>query len=108
MAEAPKPALISVRQTAADSKWANATCPKCNNPIEPGQAAVLCPKCYTPQHLDCWRDNGNKCAIDQTPANVIDRTAAAARPAAAAEPAPAAAVSAPAATTAAAPATAVV
>ncbi|HET7769741.1 MAG TPA: RING finger protein [Chloroflexota bacterium] len=108
MAEAPKPALISVRQTAADSKWAGKPCPKCNNPIEAGQAAVLCPKCYTPQHLDCWRDNGNKCAIDQTPANVIDRTAAAARPAAAAEPAPAAAVSAPAATTAAAPATAVV
>ena len=90
MAEAPKPALISVRQTAADSKWAGKPCPKCNNPIAAGQAAVLCPKCYTPQHLDCWRDNGNKCAVDGTPANVIDRTAGAARPAAAAE-APAAA-----------------
>src|SRR5687768_9278983 len=96
MSEAPKPALISVRQTAADSKWAGKACPKCNNPIEAGQAAVLCPKCYTPQHLDCWRDNGNKCAVDGTPANVIDRTGA--RPAAAAEaaPAPAAAAAAPA------------
>jgi menaquinol-cytochrome c reductase cytochrome b/c subunit len=92
MAEAPKPALISVRQTTPESKWANAACPKCSNPIEPGQAAVLCPKCYTPQHLDCWRDNGNKCAIDQTPANVLDRTAA--RPAAA-PAAPAAAAGAP-------------
>ncbi|HEU5314713.1 MAG TPA: RING finger protein, partial [Chloroflexota bacterium] len=88
MSEAPKPALISVRQTTAESKWANATCPRCSNPIEPGQAAVLCPKCYTPQHLDCWRDNGNKCAVEQTPANVIDRTAA--RPAAGAAAAPAA------------------
>ena len=76
MSEAPKPALISVRQTTPESKWANAACPKCSNPIEPGQAAVLCPKCYTPQHLDCWRDNGNKCAIDATPASVLDRTAA--------------------------------
>ncbi|HET6319864.1 MAG TPA: RING finger protein, partial [Chloroflexota bacterium] len=93
MSEAPKPALISVRQTTPESKWANAACPKCNNPIEPGQAAVLCPKCYTPQHLDCWRDNGNKCAVDGTPANVIDRTAAGA---AAGPVAPAAASGAPA------------
>jgi menaquinol-cytochrome c reductase cytochrome b/c subunit len=113
MSEAPKPALISVRQTAADSKWAGKDCPKCSKPIEAGQAAVLCPKCYTPQHLDCWRENDNKCAIDGTPANVIDRTAGAARPAAAAEVAapasasPAAAVSAPAATTAVASETAV-
>src|SRR5688500_15976430 len=95
MSEAPKPALISVRQTTAESKWAGQSCPKCSKPIEAGQPAVLCPKCYTPQHLDCWRDNGNKCAIDETPANVLDRTAGAARPAAEAAPAAAAAGAAP-------------
>jgi hypothetical protein len=37
--------------------------------------AVLCPKCYTPHHRDCWADNGNKCAVDGTPANVLERVA---------------------------------
>ncbi len=85
MSEAPKPALISVRQTTAESKWAGAECPKCKNAIEAGQQAVLCPKCYTPHHLDCWRDNDNKCAVDGTPARVLDRSAVgrAAAPAAA-------------------------
>ncbi|MGH2350338.1 MAG: RING finger protein, partial [Chloroflexota bacterium] len=73
--DAPKPALISVRQTTAESKWAGATCPKCDKPIQPGEQAVLCPKCYTPQHRDCWAENGNKCAIDGAPANVIERVA---------------------------------
>lgn len=81
-----RPALISVRQTTAESKWTGATCPKCSQTIQAGQAAVLCPKCYTPQHLDCWNDNGKRCAIDQTPANVLERvarTAGGAAPAAA-------------------------
>jgi menaquinol-cytochrome c reductase cytochrome b/c subunit len=70
----PKPALISVRQTTPESKWAGAVCPKCSQAIEAGQAAVLCPKCYTPHHLDCWNANDKKCAVDGTPANVLDRT----------------------------------
>src|ERR687884_245922 len=95
--DTPKPALISVRNTTEESKWAGQVCPKCSKPIEPGQQAVLCPKCYTPQHRDCWVDNGNKCAIDGTPANILDRsapraaagTAAAAHPATAPRPTPA-------------------
>ncbi len=83
-ADGSKPALISVRQTTAESKWAGSTCPKCSKPIQPGEQAVLCPKCYTPQHRDCWADNGNKCAVDGTPANVLHRgawpAAGAARP----------------------------
>src|SRR5438477_8354252 len=73
--DAPKPALISVRNTTEEMKWAGKPCPKCNLPIEVGQQAVLCPKCYTPQHRTCWEENGNKCAIDGTPANVLDRVA---------------------------------
>ena len=99
----PRPALISVRQTTPESKWAGAACPRCNNPIQAGEQAVLCPKCYTPHHLTCWMENDKRCAIDQTPANVLDRsvqrpaagaaTAGAARPAPPAAPAAAGAVS---------------
>src|SRR5919204_7043783 len=71
----PRPALISVRQTTPESKWAGAACPRCNNPIQAGEQAVLCPKCYTPHHLTCWMENDKRCAIDQTPANVLDRSA---------------------------------
>src|SRR4051794_40571577 len=90
---APKPALISVRNTTEESSWAGKVCPKCSQPIEAGQQAVLCPKCYTPHHRTCWAENGNKCAVDGTPANVLERVAraaAAAGAAAAASPAPAA------------------
>jgi len=104
----PKPALITARQTTEESRWAGKSCPKCNQPIEPGQQAVLCPKCYTPHHRDCWTENGNKCALDGTPANILDRSPRAATPAtpaapvaaatpAAAAPAPAAVAPAPAA-----------
>src|SRR5436305_8971072 len=95
---APKPGLITARATTPESKWAGKECPKCHKPIEPGQQAVLCPKCYTPQHRDCWVDNGNKCAIDGTPANILDRSApraaagaTQAQPATPASPPPAAA-----------------
>src|SRR5438067_9912235 len=93
--DAPKPALISVRDTAEAMTWGGKPCPTCNVPIEVGQRAVLCPKCYTPQHRTCWEENGNKCAIDGTPANVLERVArapaaAGAAGAAAAPPAPAA------------------
>lgn len=77
-------ALISVRQTTAESKWAGTDCPKCNLAIQAGQPAVLCPKCYKPHHLDCWNDNGKKCAIDGTEANVLERVARTEAPAAAA------------------------
>jgi hypothetical protein len=103
-------AAISLRATTATSKWLNATCPKCQKPIAEGEQAVLCPKCYTPQHAQCWRDNGNQCAIDQTPARIIERpgraggTAAAPAPAAAATPAPTPAAAAAPAPRAAAPA----
>jgi hypothetical protein len=53
-------------------KWVGKTCPKCEKEIVVGDQVVLCPKCYTPQHAQCWRDNGNQCAIDQTPARIIE------------------------------------
>ena len=101
---APAAAAISIRQTLANSKWVGAEDPKTKKPIAVGDQVVLCPKCYTPQLLTSWRENDNKCAIDGTPARVIERpgraTGAAAAPAAApaaatpATPAPAAAASA--------------
>ena len=84
---APAAAAISIRQTLANSKWVGAEDPKTKKPIAVGDQVVLCPKCYTPQLLTSWRENDNKCAIDGTPARVIERpgraTGAAAAPAAA-------------------------
>ncbi|MBU6286721.1 MAG: hypothetical protein KGS10_01015 [Chloroflexi bacterium] len=105
-----KPALISARPTTAESKWAGKECPHCKKGIEAGEAAVLCPKCYTPHHRDCWTSHGNVCAVDQTPANILERAARGAAPPAAApapEPAPVAATSAAPAPARAAPAPAV-
>jgi NADH-quinone oxidoreductase subunit C len=74
VSEAPPPgAAISLRQTLASSKWLGQVCPRCGNELAEGQGVVLCPKCYTPQHAQCWRDNGNTCAVDGTPARIIDR-----------------------------------
>src|ERR671910_3434208 len=98
-ADGQKPALISVRQTTDDSRWLGKVDPKTERPIAVGDQVVLCPKCYTPQLLSSWRENGDKCALDGTPANVIERPGRAAGGAAgAASPAqgaPAAAAAAP-------------
>jgi hypothetical protein len=99
---APAVAAISLRQTLANSKWVGAEDPKTKKPIAVGDQVVLCPKCYTPQLLTSWRENDNKCAIDGTPARVIERpgraAGATAAPAAAPDAAaPAAAAPAPAA-----------
>src|SRR5581483_2657536 len=111
----PVTAAISLRQTTPTMKWVGATCPKCQQQIAVGDQVVLCPKCYTPQHAQCWRENDNRCAIDQTPARIIERpgraggpapTAAAAPEPAAAAPAPVPAAAAPAPTAAAAAAAA--
>lgn len=82
-----KPALISVRPTTAESKWAGKECPHCKKPISAGENAVLCPKCYTPHHKDCWTTHGNVCGLDQTPANIMERAGRATSPAADAAPA---------------------
>src|SRR5206468_555497 len=63
-------------------------CPKCGNQIAVGHEVVLCPKCYTPQHAQCWRDNGNQCAVDGTPARIIEPRGRPAGAAAAGEAAP--------------------
>ncbi len=65
-------AAISLRQTTPTMKWVGKQCPKCQKEIVVGDQVVLCPKCYTPQHAQCWRDNGNQCAVDQTPARIIE------------------------------------
>src|SRR5919198_147924 len=65
-------AAISLRQTTPTMKWLGKQCPKCQKEFVVGDQVVLCPKCYTPQHAQCWRDNGNQCAIDQTPAKIIE------------------------------------
>lgn len=65
-------AAISLRATLANSKWAGTACPHCQQPISIGEAAVLCPSCFTPHHAACWRANENKCAKDGTAARVIE------------------------------------
>src|SRR5918993_4111863 len=98
---APAVAAISIRQTLANSKWVGALDPKSQKPIAVGDQVVLCPKCYTPQLLSSWRENGDRCALDETPARVIERpgraAGGAAGAAAPAEGAPAAAAAPPAA-----------
>lgn len=38
-------------------------CPYCDYPFQPGHNVVFCPSCNTPHHVDCWKDNGNRCTI---------------------------------------------
>jgi hypothetical protein len=88
-------AAISLRPTTATSKWAGASCPKCDKAIGAGEGAVLCPKCFTPHHANCWRESGNVCAKDGAAARILEPRGRAGAPAAA--DAPAAASAAPAA-----------
>ena len=37
------------------------SCPFCQMPIKPGANIEICPACQIPHHVDCWRENGNKC-----------------------------------------------
>jgi NADH-quinone oxidoreductase subunit C len=87
----PVGAAISLRQTTPTSRWLGAVCPRCGNQIAVGHEVVLCPKCYTPHHASCWRENNNQCANDGTPARIIERPGrpAAEAPAAAVPAAPA-------------------
>src|SRR5688500_12100369 len=78
----PAGAAISLRATTGTSKWKGQVCPKCGNTLNEGEQVVLCPKCYTPQHAQCWQDNGNKCAVDETPARIIVRAGQSIQPAA--------------------------
>src|SRR5688572_17012228 len=89
--DAPAGAAISLRQTLGNSKWKGQVCPKCGNTLNEGEQVVLCPKCYTPQHAQCWQDNGSKCAVDETPARIIVRAGQSIQPAAAGGAAPASA-----------------
>jgi NADH-quinone oxidoreductase subunit C len=73
VAGTPGGAAISLRATLASSKWLGQVCPKCGNTLAENDQVVLCPKCYTPQHAQCWRDNGDQCAVDQTAARIIER-----------------------------------
>ena len=101
---ATAPAAISIRQTAASSKWLGATSLGSGKEIAVGDQVVMCPKCFKPVLLDDWRANDNKCPEDQTPGRVIERAtksdgaaAPAPGPAPAAAAAPAGAAAAPAA-----------
>lgn len=43
--------------------YENLTCPVCGKPLQDGEDVVVCPVCATPQHRDCWIQNG-RCAND--------------------------------------------
>ena len=38
------------------------TCPYCQVPLKSGEESFNCPKCETPHHLECWREN-NGCTV---------------------------------------------
>lgn len=44
--------------------YENQTCPYCGNPLREGEDVVVCPVCATPQHRECWMQNGH-CANDE-------------------------------------------
>ncbi|MBR4858758.1 MAG: DUF2628 domain-containing protein [Clostridia bacterium] len=43
--------------------YENAPCPVCGRPLSEGDDIVVCPVCATPQHRECWMENG-RCAND--------------------------------------------
>lgn len=43
--------------------YENAPCPVCGRPLAEGDDVVVCPVCATPQHRECWMENG-RCAND--------------------------------------------
>lgn len=43
--------------------YENQPCPYCEKPLREGEDIVVCPVCATPQHRDCWMENG-RCAND--------------------------------------------
>lgn len=43
--------------------YENTTCPVCGKPLAEGDDVVVCPVCATPQHRECWMQNG-RCAND--------------------------------------------
>ena len=43
--------------------YENAPCPVCGKPLAEGEDIVVCPVCATPQHRECWMQNG-RCAND--------------------------------------------
>ena len=109
-AAAPANAAVSIRTTAATSKWLGAASLGSGKQIAVGDQVVMCPKCFKPVLLADWQGNGNKCPDDGTPARVIEPRSraggeasaapaaapAGAAPAAQRAPAPAGAAAAPA------------
>ena len=43
--------------------YENTPCPVCGKPLAEGDDVVVCPVCATPQHRECWMENG-RCAND--------------------------------------------
>ncbi len=44
-------------------KYENCPCPYCGRPLAAEDDVVVCPVCATPQHRECWMENGH-CAND--------------------------------------------
>lgn len=43
--------------------YENVPCPVCGKPLAEGDDVVVCPVCATPQHRECWMENG-RCTND--------------------------------------------
>jgi len=38
--------------------YIGATCPYCQDLIKPGKEIIVCDRCGTPHHVECWNANG--------------------------------------------------
>lgn len=59
-----------VHRTQVTSQWRGIVCPRCGSMVAEGNLVVVCPKCYTPNHVECWREHGDRCGACGTEARV--------------------------------------
>ncbi|HHV55703.1 MAG TPA: extracellular solute-binding protein [Firmicutes bacterium] len=45
-------------ELVTDSHLAGQKCIFCGRPLQPGEQAVICPRCRSPHHVSCWQEKG--------------------------------------------------
>lgn len=58
----PNKKLSSTRYDALSNNTADTSCPYCKNHFSPTEFVILCEKCKSVHHLDCWNANSG-CGI---------------------------------------------
>src|SRR5438093_10855780 len=68
----PMSPTVPARETTTTSTWRGVVCPRCGGMAAEGHVVVLCPKCSSPNHVECWRDHGGTCGACGTAAEIGD------------------------------------